>query len=255
VSADPLLAAPSGHSVLEHAGRSQLRLARIAGVLYLFVGIFGGLAEGYVEPKMYVAGNAAATTANVVAHAELVRIATVADLMDATFFIFLAMVLYALLKNVRRSVAGAMVILVALAAGITCFNAVFEFEALRVATGAVDLSSLGTHGSNALVLLLLDTQHYGLLSAQIFFGLWLIPLGYLAHKSRMFPELLGILLVVGGGCYLIDLLTAFLFPGLSGHIHGYITIPSAIAEIWMVLYLLVVGVRTSDATAAADSQT
>ena len=29
-----------------------------------------------------------------------------------------------------------------------------------------------------LVLLLLDTQHYGFLIAQIFFGLWLVPLGY-----------------------------------------------------------------------------
>jgi hypothetical protein len=28
------------------------RLARVAGVLYLLVGIFGGFAEGYVEPKM-----------------------------------------------------------------------------------------------------------------------------------------------------------------------------------------------------------
>jgi hypothetical protein len=36
---------------------SPKRLARIAGVLYLFVGIFGGFAEGFVDPKMCVAGN------------------------------------------------------------------------------------------------------------------------------------------------------------------------------------------------------
>jgi Domain of unknown function (DUF4386) len=42
----------------------QKRLARIAGVLYLFVGIFGGFAEGFVDPEMYVAGNAAATAGN-----------------------------------------------------------------------------------------------------------------------------------------------------------------------------------------------
>jgi hypothetical protein len=41
---------------------SPKRLARIAGVLYLLVGIFGGFAEGFVDPKLYVAGNAAATT-------------------------------------------------------------------------------------------------------------------------------------------------------------------------------------------------
>ena len=35
---------------------SPKRRARIAGVLYLLVGIFGGFAEGFVDPKMYVAG-------------------------------------------------------------------------------------------------------------------------------------------------------------------------------------------------------
>ncbi len=192
---------------------SPKRLARIAGVLYLLVGIFGGFAEGFVEPKMYVAGNAAITAGNVVANSGLVRMGVVADLLDQTFFVFLAMTLYLLLKHVNKSVARAMVVLVALAAGITCLNTVFEFEGLRVATGAVNLAAFGTAGSNALVLLLLDTQHYGILIAQIFFGLWLVPLGYLAYKSSgMFPKWLGVLLIVGGVCYLVDLLALFLVP-------------------------------------------
>jgi Domain of unknown function (DUF4386) len=224
---------------------SPKRLARIAGVLYLLVGIFGGFAEGFVEPKMYVAGNAAATAGNVVANAGLVRMGVVADLLDQTFFIFLAMALYILLKHVHKNVARAMVIIVALAVGITCLNTVFEFEGLRVATGAVNLAALGTGGSNALVLLLLDTQHYGILIAQIFFGLWLIPLGYLAYKSAgWFPKWLGILLVVGGVCYLVDLLALFLVPDFGQTIHTFIVIPSALAEISMVLYLLVIGVKT-----------
>jgi len=46
---------------------SPKRLARIAGLLYLIVGIFGGLAVGYATPKVYVAGDAATTAGNVVA--------------------------------------------------------------------------------------------------------------------------------------------------------------------------------------------
>src|SRR5260370_34179679 len=176
---------------------SPKRLARIAGFLYLLVGIFGGFAEGYVEPKMYVAGNAAATAGNVVANAGLVRLGVVADLFDGTVFVFLALALYSLVKAVHKSAARAMLVLVALAAGLTCGAAVFEFEGLRVATGAVDLAAFGTAGSNAQVLLLLDTQHYGLLTAQIFFGLWLAPLGYLAYKAGRFPSALGIALGVG----------------------------------------------------------
>src|SRR5437868_1745318 len=151
---------------------SPKRLARIAGVLYLFVGIFGGFAEGFVEPKMYAAGDAATTAANVVANTGLVRLGVVSDLLDQTFFVFLALTLYVLLKHVHQSVARGMLVLVALAAGITCLNTVFLFEALQVVTGAVDLSVLSAAGSNAVVLLLLDAQHYGILVAQIFFGLW-----------------------------------------------------------------------------------
>jgi uncharacterized protein DUF4386 len=191
-----------------------------------------------------VAGNAAATVGNVVANAGLVRMGAVADLLDGTIFVFLALTLYILLRHVHKSAARTMVVLVALAAGLTCLVALFEFEGLRVATGAVDVAALGTAGSNALVLLLLDTQHYGLLIAQIFFGLWLLPLGYLAYKSAMFPRALGGMLVVGGACYLVDMLAAFLVPDVSKAIHGYVTIPSVIAEIWMVGYLLVIGVKT-----------
>jgi hypothetical protein len=219
-------------------------LARIAGVFYLLVGIFGGFAEGFVDPKMYVADNAAATAGNVVANAGLVRMGVVAHLLDATFFVFLAMTLYILLQHVHKSMARAMLILVALATAIISLNAVFQFEGLRVATDSSYAAAFGVAGSNALVLLLIDTQHYGTLIAQVFFGLWLVPLGYLAYKSGLFAKWLSVLLIVGGICYLVDLLAAFLIPDFGLKIHTFIVIPCAIAEISMVIYLLVVGVKT-----------
>ncbi len=223
---------------------SPKRLARIAGVLYLLVGITGGFAEGFVEPAMYVAGDAAATAETVVANTELVRLAVTSDLVDQALFVFLAMTLYILLQHVHKGVARAMLVLVALAAGITSLNTLFEFLALRVATDSSYADALGTAGSNALVLLLLDAQHYGLLIAQIYFGLWLIPLGYLAYKSAgMFPKWLGVLLIVAGVSYLVDVLAAFLFPDFAQIVHTIIIAPVAIAEISMVVYLLVFGVR------------
>jgi hypothetical protein len=223
---------------------SPKRLARIAGILYLFVGIFGGFSEGFVDPKMYVAGNATATAANVVAAAGLVRLSVVAHLLDGTFFVFLALTLYVLLQDVQKNVARAMLVLVALSTGIICLDAVFQFEGLRVATDGVYGAAFGAAGSDALVLLLLDTQHYGTLVAQVFFGLWLVPLGYLTYKSGWFPKWLSAVLIVGGVCYLLDLLAAFLIPVVGQAIHAFVVIPSAIAEISMVLYLLVVGVKT-----------
>jgi hypothetical protein len=223
---------------------SDKKTARIAGILYLFVGIFGGFSEGFVDPKIYTAGDATVTAHNVLANPELVRLSVVAHLLDGTCFIFLAMVLYTLLQHVNKNVARAMLILVGLATGIICLNAVFQFEALRVALDSSYVTAFGVSGSHALVLLLLDIQHYGTLIAQVFFGLWLVPLGYLAYTSKMFPKWLGALLVIGGICYIVDLLAAFLLPGFGTMIHTFVVIPSALAEISMVLYLLVVGVRT-----------
>ena len=229
------------------------KTARIAGVLYLLVGIFGGFAGGYVDPKLYIAGNATATAWNVIDNALLVRLGVVANLLDGTCFIFLALTLYILLRYVNKDVARAMLVLVALSTGIICLNAVFQFEGLRVATDTAYATAFGTQGSNALVLLLLDMQHYGTLIAQVFFGLWLVPLGYLAYKSGLFPQWLGVMLIIGGVCYLIDLLGAFLLPDMAVKVHSIIVIPSAIAEILMVLYLLIIGVRTSKPDSIAES--
>src|ERR1700737_1028175 len=81
---------------------SPKRLARIAGVLYLLVGIFGGFAQGFLYPKIYVAGDAAKTAANVIANSGLIRAGVVADLFQATVLVFLAIVLYYLLKHVNQ---------------------------------------------------------------------------------------------------------------------------------------------------------
>lgn len=221
---------------------SPKRLARIAGVFYLLVALFGGFAEGFGDPKMYVAGNAAATAANVLADPGLVRIIVVAHLVNAVFFILTAMAFYILFQHVNKSVAMAMLICVALSAGITTLNAVFQFEGLQVATNSSYVDAFGAAGSNALVLLLLDIQHYGTLSAQVFFGLWLAPLGYLAYKSGLFPKALGVTLVAATVYYLVHLITAFLVPDFHKQIQPFILIV-IIAEVWLLGYLLIVGVR------------
>jgi hypothetical protein len=231
---------------------SPKRLARIAGLLYLINGIFGGFAFAYVIGKVYAAGDAATTAANVVANSGLVRIGVVADLFQATEWVFLAMTLWLLLRHVNAHAANAMVVLVAVGAGITCLNDVLQFESVRVATDASYVAALGAASSSALVLLLLEMHHYGFLIAQIFFGLWLVPLGYLAYKSAMFPRPLGILLVLGGACYLVGLLAVFLVPDVGETINVFVTIPSAIAEISMVFYLLIKGVRSSPSVQVSD---
>jgi hypothetical protein len=227
---------------------SPKRLARIAGFLYLAVGILGGFAFAAVYSTMYVAGDAATTASNLVANAGLVRFGVAADLIQVTAWIFLSLTLYVLLRHVSAYAARAMVVLVAIGAAISCLNILFEFVGMRVATEGTYLAAVGAAGSSALAMLMLELQHYGYAIAGIFFGLWLVPLGYLAFKSGMFPKVLGIVLVVGGISYLFDTLAAFAAPELTGITHPVAALLGGAAEISTLAYLLVKGVRSPVST-------
>lgn len=220
---------------------SAKRLTRTAGLLYLTVAILGGFAHLVARGTVYILGDAATTAANVQAHADLVRIGVLADLTQATIFAFLGMTLYRLLKHVNKDVAGAMLILVAIATTIICLNMVFQYAGLLVATETSYAIALGPEGANTLVLLLFDTQRYGYLIAQIFFGLWLIPLGHLARRSGAFPNALGVLLIIGGASYLAGTVIEFLVPDVGEAIETLIYIPPTIAELWTIAYLIKTG--------------
>jgi hypothetical protein len=218
--------------------------ARITGALYLVVAILGGFAHLGARAAVYVPGDAAATAERIVDNATMFRLGFVADLIQATVFMFVGLALYRLLRQVSENVARVMVIFVAIAASLILANMIHHLAALLVATEPSYVADLGVAGSQSLVLLLLDMHHYGYLIAQIFFGLWLLPLGYLVFRSRRFPRALGVALIVACFAYLVEAFATFLVLGLDETVAMLIVIPSAIAELWTVLYLLIFGIRT-----------
>ncbi|MGC5584358.1 DUF4386 domain-containing protein [Ornithinimicrobium sp. W1665] len=222
---------------------SQKRLARTAGMYYLIVAVLGAFAH-IVRAQVYVPGDAAASADNVVAKASLVNHSFVADLVQATFLVFVVMTLYRLLHHAGKNVARAMVIFVVIAVAIICLNMIHQLGALLVATDPAYAAAFGVQGSEALVLLLLDLQHFGYLVAQIFFGLWLFPLGLLAIRSGMFPRLLARLLMVASAGYLLDVLLQFLTPELADAVNPVLVTLFSVAEGSMLFYLLIRGVRT-----------
>ena len=221
--------------------REPRRLARTAGVYYLIVAIFGAFAH-IVRGQVFVAGDAAGTARNVVADASLLRLSFVADLTQATFLLFVVLTLYRLLKQVNTSLARAMVAFVVVAVAITCLNMVHQLGALVVATDPTYTAALSPGGADALVLLLLDLQHYGYLIAQIFFGLWLLPLGLLAYRSGAFPRALGIVLMLATTAYLVDVVLQFLAPTLAGQVNPIVIAIVSLSEVSMLAYLLIRGV-------------
>ena len=78
--------------------------------------------------------------------------------------------------------------------------------------------------------------------AQVFYGAWLLPLGYLVFKSGFLPRILGILLMVDCVGILIWFFQFFLLPSYPA-----ISYPSYaigfIAELSLGLWLLIKGVN------------
>lgn len=75
----------------------------------------------------------------------------------------------------------------------------------------------------------------------LFFGLWLIPIGYIVVSSQRMPMWLGRILILGGVGYI---LSAFLlFMDVRGIGVKLLTIPASVGEFWMIGYLLIFGIR------------
>ena len=235
---------PSDLRVHDEPVTRPKRLARIAGVLYLTLAILGGLAQLYVRPRAIVPGDAAATAANVATDTRLFQWFFAGELVSITAFLLVAMALYRLLRHVNPQVAAAMVIFVAVAAAVMSLNMLNHYAALTLATNTGYIELLGAGAADAWVLLFLELHNVGWLIASTFFALWLLPLGYLAYRSGYFPRTLSVLLMFGCFSYLAEALPRMLFVHMPVAVEMAIAAPAGLAELWMIAYLLIRGVKT-----------
>jgi Domain of unknown function (DUF4386) len=162
------------------------RNARIAGLLYLFVVLNGIFSLGYVPSKLIVRDDAAATFQNILSNEFLFRAGIVSGLVCYTFFLFLPLALYKLLKSVNETAAKMMVILAVVSVPISFINLQNKFAVLSLVSGANHLKVFDTAQLQAQVLFHLDLYSYGILIVQIFWGLWLFPFGYLVVRKLNF---------------------------------------------------------------------
>ena len=218
------------------------KTTRVAGLLYLLVLVFVFFA-GFVYSSLVVTGDAAETAHKIMANEWLFRSGFVSDLVHQTCFLLLAWALYVLLKPVNKNLALLMVLFVLVAVAMQCINLLIQFAALELLSGAGYLTVFEADELHAQVMVFLNLHNHGILIAQIFFGLWLLPLGYLVYKSGFFPRILGVLLMIGCFGYLLDFFQYFLFPN-----YEVITYPglavATIAEFSLCGWLLIKGVET-----------
>ena len=227
---------------------------RFAGLLYLLGSIPGWFAIEYVPSKLLVAGNATATANNIAAHELLFRLGIAAELICQTVFIFVAVALYNLLKGINHRHAGLMVILLVVSVPIAFLNELNSIAALILVRGADFLSLFDKPQRDALAMLFLNLQRGGIHVAEIFWGLWLFPLGMLVYRLGFLPRILGVLLIAACFGYLANSFTRLFLPGHADVVYQWIS-PLLSAELWFILWLLIKGANpkplASPATVAA----
>jgi hypothetical protein len=222
--------------------------ARIAGLLYLGVVLTGIFTLMYVPSKLFVADNASLTYQNITSSQSLLRLGIVGGLLCYTFFLFLPLVLYKLLKSVNENYAKLMVLLAVLSVPIYFLNAQNLFSILSLIKSGQSKFGLTIEEIQSQVMLYLDHYDNGMRIVHIFSGFWLLPFGYLVYKSELLPKILGILLMLGCFGYLINFVGHTLFSNYSQiGISSIISLPASIGEIGICLWLLIMGAKDKKA--------
>lgn len=217
---------------------SPKTLARLAGVMYV-IGSAGLVFDMLVQSRIVEPDNAAAAADFIRASETLLRVAFAVALVSIAAWLVAVLALYQLLKLGNELVALAMVILVALAVSVECVNLVNQYTALTVATNPDYTLAFGKPGSDALVMLVADMRHAGSVVIEMFWGLWLLPLGRLVIRSGYFPKALGVLLIVAGLSLGANLFLFVLAPDLARS--ASFLVVGDLGEIPFVLWLLVKG--------------
>jgi hypothetical protein len=221
--------------VTDRAHASIKRTARLAGGLYLSLIPLGIFSFVYV-PSVLGRGDAATTSHNIMASEWLFRSAMFSHLLSQIIVVFLALAMYRLLKPVNKDHAVLMVVLALLGPPIAFLNEVHNLAALRLLSRPDD-SAFTSAQLDAQAMLFLDMSRNGIVLAQVFWGLWLLPLGSLVFRSGFLPKMLGVPVVIAGVAYLFDSCTQLLLPG-----HATVSQFTFIGELLLPLWLLIKGV-------------
>jgi len=227
------------------------KAARIAGAIYLSLVLTAPFSLIYVPNKLIVHGDATATANNVLAHETLFRFAILDDLISAVIFIFAVMALYRLLSGVNTTHASHMVALALVSAAVGFMNVLNNIAALTLFRGADFLAVFDKPQREALGMLFLRLHGQGNVINEIFWGLWLFPLGVLVIRSGFLPRILGVLLIVNGFAYLTTSLTWQLLPTYASVVERFATIPET-GELWFMLWLVIKGARVQPLPAATS---
>lgn len=213
-----------------------MTVARWAGVTYLFLIATGIFALAYAPGQFIVSGNASATAANIAEHGLLFKGAVVAEMLCYASFVVLAVLLHRLFRPWSENLSLLLVGFVLVSVAISC---VALGEKLAI-VGLLDGATTQTEAIAALMQRYKNTVS----SAELFWGLWLLPYGLLVLASRVIPRIFGVLLILGCCSYVAGVIVPLFWDGyLKSGIADIVDIPGALGEIGGALWLAIMGTK------------
>jgi len=225
--------------------------ARMAGVCQLMEAVTAAFGEVIIPGKLVVAGNAAATAANILGHQPLFWLGFVLSLIGVAFHIAWALLMYELLKPVNRSLSRLAAFVILVGCAMQALTSLLYLAPLIILQGGGSFSAFTPEQLQALALLFLRLDDYAFQIYLVFFGAWCLLTGYLIFRSTFLPRVLGALLAISGLGWVM-----YLYPPLAHRLWLAIDAASALGEIPLELWLIVMGVnaqRWKEQASAAGS--
>jgi hypothetical protein len=124
--------------------------------------------------------------------------------------------------------------------------------ALIVFRGGDALAAFDQHTREAIGMLLIRLHGQSNGVNEMFWGLWLLPFGWLVARSRFLPRWLGYWLLLDGICWVVLAVTGFLAPAYHGVLFRAFQ-PAFLAELAIMLWLLIVGAKENALAADAGA--
>jgi len=224
--------------------------ARLAGVFEALEGLTSAYGQVVVLGRLVVAGNAAATAANILGHQRLFWLGFVSSLLGVVFHIVWVFLFYKLFEPVNKGVSLLAAFVGLVVCAMQALTGLLYLAPLLILQGGSSLSAFTEPQLQALALIFLKLNSYAFDVDLVFFGLWCTLTGYLIIRSAFLPRILGILLAIDGLGWML-----YVYPPLAYHLFPFIAAASALAEFPLQLWLIVFGVnsqRWNEQTSAAN---
>lgn len=219
-------------------------LARVTGAFYL-VYVFASIlanALGHIglgtAPQVYDA---------ILTNLTAFRLGLVVALVSGFLFLMAAWGLYVLLRSVNRDLALLFLILNAIGVAVQGASLLSLVSAMLLGDAGSHMEAYSAAQLEGLALVSINAYKLGWVTAQLFFGTWLFPLGYLVHRSGLVPKLFGVLLVLDGVAVMIWFVQALVLPEYPAIRYPGLLV-SFVAEVGLALWLFVKGVKVPGPT-------